>query len=240
MKQETLQLIDKNNVNFKDLLSICIGKVQANQEKIVDYIGEYNHWYVDGNTGILQLDDKQISFEFIGTIALNMDNFWYSADVEKNIPATSYELIKKTKKLMSDIGLEKLAQSKIELNEKEGITGENLAMIYIAFSQEKVGYFCGNMGPNAYMYLFMKYLPSKIYEPVNVSRFMFIVINLIMNKKLNLNHKLLVKAFLLENDCHYIELQDKIIGTFPDDSRIIIEFSGEKITHYSIEMKPTK
>ena len=85
LKIETLNLLKKEDINFKNLFSICIGKNYLYQQRFINYLGKYNRWDVDLTKGILLLDDKEYNIECIGTTSKN-DSYWYSSEIEKVIP----------------------------------------------------------------------------------------------------------------------------------------------------------
>lgn len=221
LKEETLKLVDLNNISFKDLFSICIGKVYSDQRNFIEYVGKYNRWDTDVNTCILKLDDREFNVEYIGTTSPSADKFWYSSEIEKVIPDKGVELMIRTRKIMQDLNLNKFITPKIELNEE--INGYNLSMIYIAFAPQNVAYFCGSGDTNIYM--FVKDLPDRIFNKVGSNTFITTVMEIISN--FNVNHKLMIKAFLIENGCKYIEDENKIIADFSEVSKITFTFEGE-------------
>lgn len=221
LKEETLKLVDLNNISFKDLLSICIGKVYSNQRKFIEYIGKYDRWDTDVTTGILKLDDREFNVEYIGTTALSSDNFWYSSEIEKVIPDSGVELMIRTRKVMQDLNLTEYTKPKIEL--KDDINGYNLSMIYIAFAPQNVAYFCGSGDLNIYM--FVKDLPDNIFEKVGSNTFTATVMEIISN--FNVNHRLMIKAFLIENDCKFVENGNEITSDFSETSKITFTFDGD-------------
>lgn len=44
LKKETLNLLNTDSLNYKNIFSICIGKSFLFQSRFIDYIGNYNHW----------------------------------------------------------------------------------------------------------------------------------------------------------------------------------------------------
>ena len=104
LKVETLNLLNKSDINFKDLLSICIGKTYLYQRRFIEYIGKYNHWDVDLSTGMLTLDDKKYNIECIGTTSKN-DPYWYSSEIEKVIPDKYVDLMIKTRVKLENLGM---------------------------------------------------------------------------------------------------------------------------------------
>lgn len=44
LKKETLNLLNIDSLNYKNIFSICIGKSFLFQSRFIDYIGNYNHW----------------------------------------------------------------------------------------------------------------------------------------------------------------------------------------------------
>ena len=217
LKKETLSLLNSNSVEFKNIFSICIGKSYLFQHRFIDYLGKYNYWNTNVNDGILKLDERIFNVEYIGTTSKS-DNFWYSSELEKVIPDEYVNLMINTRKIMQSLNLDKLAEGKIMLS--NDINGYNLSMIYIAFAPENVAYFCGTGDTSIYM--FVKDLPENIFKKMNSVEFSSRVMEIIST--FNVNHKLMVKALLLENEIEYNDLQNSIIAKFNENSVLTIEF----------------
>lgn len=217
IKKETLNLLDLDNLNFKDVFSVCIGKTYLFQKRFINYIGKYNRWDTDVKEGILKLDDRIFDVEYIGTTSV-MDGYWYSSELEKVIPDEYVNLIINIRKNMQSLNLDKLTDGKIKL--ENDINGYNLSMIYIAFAPERVAYFCGSGDVSIYM--FVKNLPDDIFKKMNSVEFSSLVMEII--SIFNVNHKLMVKALLSENDIEYSESQNNVIAKFNDNSIMTVEF----------------
>lgn len=222
LKKETISLLDSNNVNFKDVFSICIGKSFLYQSRFIDYLGKYNRWDTNVKEGILKLDDRLFNVEYIGTTSTT-DNYWYSSELESIIPDEYVNLKINTRKIMQSLNLQKFTEGKIELN--NDVNGYNLSMIYIAFAPENVAYFCG-LG-NTSIYMFVKNLPEDIFKKMNSVEFSNRVIEIIST--FNVNHKLMVKALLSENEIEYSDNQNNIVAKFNDNSILTVEFNNNNL-----------
>ncbi len=224
LKVETLNLLNKSDINFKDLLSICIGKTYLYQRRFIEYIGKYNHWDVDLSTGMLTLDDKKYNIECIGTTSKN-DPYWYSSEIEKVIPDKYVDLMIKTRVKLENLGMPQyLTNSKIALN--ENINGFNLSMIYIAFAPINVAYFCGKGDTSIYM--FVKSLPENIFSKLKSTELFSLITDITSN--FNVNAKLMIKALLMEMEYNFVEENNKLITDFSPDSKIEIEFDGDNFS----------
>lgn len=221
LKIETLNLLNKNDISFKDLFSICIGKTYLYQQRFMDYIGKYNHWDVDLLTGTLMLDDKKYNVEFIGTTSQN-DPYWYSSEVEKVIPDEYVDLMIKTRLNLENLKMpEYLTNTKIELN--ENINGFNLSMVYIAFAPINVAYFCGSDDTSIYM--FVKDLPLNIFSKLKSTELFSLITDI--TSTFDVNSKLMIKALLTEMEYKYTEENNKVIASFSENSKIEFEFDGD-------------
>lgn len=220
LKRETINLLE--NINFKDIFSICIGKTYINQKRFKEYIGKYYKWNTDVKKGILQLDYKKFNVEYIGTTS-NSDNYWYSAEIEMIIPSKYKKIIKEVKKEMEKININDITSNKILLDDE--INGYNLSMIYIAFAKENL--VCFNGSGDTSIYMFVKKLPQELFRRINSVEFSTSVMEIIAN--FTVNHKLLVEALLIENDYEYQENNNNIIAKFSDKSILTIEFDNNNI-----------
>ena len=226
LKKETIDLLMRNGVNFKNVFSICIGKTFLYQNRFVDYLGKYSYWNTDINEGILKCDEKCFDVEYIGTTS-KLDNYWYSSELEKLIPYEYVELMINTRKQMQAFNLEFLTTGKILLT--DNINGYNLSMIYIAFAPENVAYFCG-LGDTS-IYMFVKNLPEEIFKKMNSIEFSNLVMEIIST--FDVNHKLMIKALLIENDIEYSENPTEIIAKFNDKSILTIKFDENETINIS-------
>ena len=222
LKEETLKLLNSYDIDFKNVFSICIGKTFLYQKRFIDYIGKYNNWNTNLEEEILKLDDRIFNVEYIGTTSVS-DNFWYSSELERVIPDEYVDLKINTRKIMQDLNLGKFTEGKIEL--KDDINGYNLSMVYIAFAPENVAYFCGSGDTSIYM--FVKNLPEDIFKKMNSIEFSNCVMEII--SEFNVNHKLMIKALLNENEIKYSDNQNSIVAKFNDKSIVTIEFDNNNL-----------
>ena len=98
LKKETIGLLDKNNVDFRDIFSICAGKSFLYQIRFREYVGKCNQWHTELNEGILKLDDRIFNVEY------------------SMIPDEYVNLMINTKKIMQSLNLPKVTENKIELS----------------------------------------------------------------------------------------------------------------------------
>ena len=220
LKKETLDLLNSERKDFKNIFSICIGKTYLFQNRLKEYFGDYKQWNTDIKEGILKLDEKSFNVEYIGTTSIG-DNYWYSSEVESVIPDQFVNLMINTRKTLESLGLKELAEVKIPLTEE--INGYNLAMIYVAFAKENVACFCGSGDTTIYM--FLKQLPESIFKKINSTEFSSKVAEIIST--FSVNHKLMVKALLCENDIEFSEDNNNIVAKFNEKSILTIEFNND-------------
>ena len=219
LKKETLDLLNTEGLNYKNIFSICIGKSYLFQSRFIDYIGKYSHWDTNIKEGILKLDERLFNVEYIGTTSTS-DNYWYSSELESLIPDEYVNLMIKIRKTMQLLNLEQLTEGKIPLT--NDINGYNLSMIYIAFAPENVAYFCGSGDTSIYM--FVKQLPENIFKKMNSVEFSSKVMEI--TSTFNVNHKLMVKALLCENEIDYNDDDNNIVAKFNENSVLTIEFDN--------------
>ena len=215
LKQDTLNLI--KNYNFKNMFSICIGKTYINQKRFIEYVGKYNKWDLDISKGKLKLDEKEYDVEIIGTTSQN-DNYWYSSEIEKAIPDEYVKIMMDVRKKLETMNFLDLAKPKILLTDE--IDDYNLSMIYIAMANENVAYFKG--AGNVSIYMYVKNLSDEIFRKMNPNEFSNCILEIISNY--DVDHRLMVKALLIENDYEYEEKNNIIIAKFSNDSKLNIVF----------------
>lgn len=222
LKKETLSLLNTEEINYKNIFSICIGKSNLFHTRFMDYIGEYDYWNTNLKEGILKLDEKSFNVEYIGTTDIS-DNYWYSSEIERVIPDEYVNLMINTRKIMQSLNLNQLTEVKIPLTDE--VNGYNLSMVYIAFAPENVSYFCGS--GNTSIYMFVKQLPENIFKKINSIEFASRVMEIIST--FNVNQKLMVKALLCENEIEYRVDKDNIIAKFNENSILTINFNNNGV-----------
>ena len=220
LKKETLNLLNNDNIGFRNIFSICIGKTFLFQKRFINSLEKYNSWSTSVKEGILKLDDKIFNVEYIGTTG-DDDPYWYSAEMEKVIPDQFTNLIVSSKKNMEVLNFSKLTEKQIFV--VDFINGYNLSMIYIAFAPLNVAYFCGSGNPSIYM--FVKNLPDNIFEKIKPEEFATTIMSIISS--FDVNHKLLVKALLIENDIDFVDNNDNIVAKFNENSNFIVKFNDK-------------
>lgn len=219
LKKETLDLLNSEGLTYKNIFSICIGKSYLFQSRFIDYIGKYSYWDTNIKEGILKLDERLFNVEYIGTTSTS-NNYWYSSELESLIPDEYVNLMIKIRKTMQSLNLEQLTEGKIPLT--NDINGYNLSMIYIAFAPENVAYFCESGDTSIYM--FVKQLPENIFKKMNSVEFSSKVMEI--TSTFNVNHKLMVKALLCENEINYNDDNNNIVAKFNENSVLTIEFDN--------------
>ncbi|KAG4086981.1 hypothetical protein H8356DRAFT_102336 [Neocallimastix lanati (nom. inval.)] len=234
LKQSTLDLVKSEENNFKKLFSISIVKSYSYQRRFIDYVGKYSKWNTNVKEGTLLLDNRKFNVEYIGTTS-NSDNYWYSADFEKQIPAEYVNLIIQAKENLQKLNINSLATEKITLDDEEEtlINGYNLSLIYMAFAPVNTALFKGS-GPTS-IYMFVKDLPEKVFERITKDEFPFIVMEIL--ESFNVEHKLMIKALANEFDYTYREIDNNIEVTFSENSKLIFKFNGKYLENISGELK---
>ena len=207
LKKETIKLISSDNPSFMDILSISVGKVFVFEERLKDHIGNYAHINALFKQGELYLDDKLYLVQFMGSTSPE-DNCWFSSEIEKVIPDYYKTTMVETRKTMERMNYKELMEKKIPLH--DDVNGDTLAIIYTAFAEEDTAYFCGVNNISLYMYI--DALPDKIFEKITSSTFCVTVPQII--SKYSVNHKIMVKALLIENDIEYEEQGNNIVAKF--------------------------
>lgn len=205
--------------NFENILAMCIGKVYSNQLELKEYLGNYSRWDIDLNTGKLYLDEKEYDVEFIGTTSKS-DNMWFNADLEQ-ISDKFLQLLYKAIKNIRDYVAGDLLPRKVELDDI--FTDNAIASLYTAFADEDVCYFKGS--GDVSVFAFIKGLPKEVFAPIDASKFFDRVYDVIL--EFEVNNKLLIKGFALNNENEIEEIEDKLIVKFKNGEEIVYTFDED-------------
>ncbi len=212
-----MKLLELNeDKNFNDVLAMCIGKIYSNQLELKEYLGNYSRWDVDLDSGKLYLDEKEYDVEFIGTSS-NEDDMWFNADLEQ-IDDKYLQLLYKAYENIDKYGIGNLLPQKIELDDL--YTDHAIASIYTAFTDANVCYFKGS--GDVSIFAFIKGLPEEIFAPIGANRFFDRVYEMIMDYEVN--QKILIKGFALNNENEIDENEDRFIVKFKNGGEIVYTF----------------
>jgi len=216
LKKKTINLLEKNK-DFNSIFSVCIGKSWLYQHRFKDYLGKYRSWNTDITKGILTLDDRTFSVEFIGT-TVKWDNYWCSAEMEKRIPEAYIKLMKETRKVLESLSIPLLTEKKILID--DNVNSHNLSMIYIAFAPQNVTYFCGSGDTSIFM--FVKNLPDDIFRKMEPREFVVGIPEILSN--FYVDHRLMIQGLLNENNIEYQMDENSIVAKFNENAIITISF----------------
>ena len=222
---EQQNLIEKYNVkNFKDLLSVCIGKSQSYQLNFLDLLVDHKRWDVDITTNTLIIDETKYDVEFIGTESAANDS-WLWADANKSLSEENVLLVKQIPKIGEYYNISELSEANLPLDEQ--ITGHNLSAIAcILLGHNNLCYYRGKSDSNSpAVFMFVKNANPKVFDTVDPNRFNRIVMEC-MNY-CDLNHRLFIKSFLELNECLVEETTNTITGTWPNGSTFIATFDEQ-------------
>lgn len=223
MKQENWDKI-KQGITYQDLLSICIGKSLANQQKFQEFLGRYTRWDTDVTQGVLVIDERIFEVEYIGTTSKE-DQYWFTAEQEQMIPDEGVRLMLQIREKLKQKEIPEYYFPKVKLT--KDINEHNLGMIFCALAPKKVCYFNGNGEVSIVM--FVKNLPETIFEPINANQFFQIIIHIVQN--FDINVKLMIESFLIENETLWEEKEQKITAYFDQEERLEFEFKDGKLIH---------
>lgn len=207
--------------NFKNLFSISVGKVYSDNIELKNYIGNYSRWSTDVTNGILKIDEKEFKVQYLGTVSTS-DNMWFTAEMEQQIPDQYVDYAIKSREMFTQLELNEFCEGKIALTEE--ITGDKLATIYCAFMPIS--------GPCTYLkmqsndlifYMCLENIPQNLFEKIGSSKFVPRIMEIINNNK-NIDHKLMIQSFLLNNKCQLIDNDNSIVAIFDENSKIVFNF----------------
>ena len=222
MKQELVDILLSNKeINFKNLFSICVGKVYSNNIEFEEKIKGYSNWDTDITTGELILGENKFRVDYIGSTT-ESDKMWFSAELEKAIPDEYVNLTIQARKRMEDFGFNKYLPIKVFVDDR--VTGEMLSIMNIAFLEERN--VCFFVGKAAEVELFMFIKPDgneTLLQEVTkkIPSYKFVPRALEIIEKFDVNAKLMIKSFLVNNDCEFFETKNNsIIAVFDDDNEV--------------------
>lgn len=220
MRRRAFELLkEKGKFTFKDLFSICIGKVFSNRINFCEYLGNYSFWNLSLTNGVLLVDDKKFNVECIGTSSSN-DGMWFSAELENKIPVEKINMIVKSRNLLKQLNITNLGETKIELTKE--ITDEKLAIIYTAFcDDEECSYYIATSG-DVRLFLHVKSYENEnviedLTKPIGSHAFIPRVMTIINH--FDVDQKLMIKSFLIHNNCKIVEKDaNSFVGVFGEKS----------------------
>lgn len=216
--EKVINLIDKTN--FTELLSVCVGKVYSNQVELQSYLGQYQRWSVQADTGKLNIDEREFDVDFLGTTSVS-DGMWINADLEELIPLEYLQDLNCVYDNIKKYGIQELLPKKIKLDNI--YTDHSIAIVYTALAEKNTCYFKGS--GDVSVFTIFKSLPESLFAPINSNKFLNRTLEII--SKFDVNAKLMIKAFAINNENQFEETEDTIIVKFENDESLIFKFDDK-------------
>lgn len=207
MQRKAFDLLKEKN--FQELYDLSVGKVFSNNIELMEFVGPHGKFDTEFATCKLNLDEKEFAVDYIGTHS-EADNMWFSAEIEKEIPDEGVNAIINIRKLLTQVGLEEICESKIETNEE--LTPDMIATIHTAFMSEKQAYYKAKLG-DVSLFMRLNDLPEEVFAKISPVKFIPRVMEIINTTNVK-NHKLMVESFLLNNGSIVKVKGNTVVGVF--------------------------
>ncbi len=202
--------------DFSSLFSACLGKTAANQYACAAQIVRDRPWVIDIRKGVIAFEDSAFPMQVIGNESSGDEAWQWSWDNE-SIPLPLKRDARRIKTAGKKHGFEMLTLPMMKLG--GAVNGHNLSIVSTALLEENVCYYRAPHEKGA-MFVFIKGLPASVFAPINIPSFIETASNLINGY--DLDHRIFIESFLLQNGCKVTRDGEKLIGAFPDGS---LEFS---------------
>ena len=207
--------------NFKDLLSVCIGKSLINQNAFNQYIKD-KEVSIDINAGLLFIEHNNYKVSFIGDE--KKDKTFIYADANYNYKDETVLDIVKVLEFGEKHKIKELEEPKQEVNEE--ITGETISMISSIILSD-LGCYHVIEKDNKKIYVYLKdFTSEELTKKLSVQKFASVIKKCITNY--DLNQELLIESIA---DIYQLELSKKdnqINLSFPNDIKCEIIFDEDK------------
>ncbi|MBE6152718.1 MAG: hypothetical protein E7166_00630 [Firmicutes bacterium] len=215
------EIIEKYHIqNYMDLLSVCLGQGKARQKKFIEYLGDNadKDFSVDVPNAKLTIGSLTFDIEFIGSSSQS-DGTWLWADANRSFMKEHTQTVKQLYSIGKKYNIKEFLEAKSQLSTE--ITAHNMSKIACILLSNNLCYYAGT-DSGITLSMFVKNLPSSIYEPIDTIKFNTIVLECISSY--NINHKLFVQSFLEMNKCIVSFEDNKTIGTWENGNKYIVEF----------------
>lgn len=223
MNIESLNLL--KDKNFKDIFSISIGKVYSNQVELCGYIKNIEDYSINKPEGKVIINNKEYNIQFLGTYDKNK-NMWITCEFDNDIKDEHVSEAIKIRKLLTSNDMENIYLKKEEL--PSGITSDKLAVIYTFFSNHYC--YLKDEKDNLINYVLIENLPNNIFNNINDEKFITRMLEIIDNY--DINEKLMIHSFLLNNNCNVEIFDDAIITTFDNKKiKFIFDEKDKYVNH---------
>jgi len=233
MNNKLIDFISKHNINeFRDLLSVCIGKSLVNQSIWSQNIKDKNEIILDTDNGLLTIGEQNYKISFIGNEEKEKNFIWADANL-KNPDDTILDVLK-----ILEFGKEKhiaeLENPKLILDEE--LTGNTLAIVSALLLNENGCYYkLKTEKENIYMYI-KDYESEELNKSLSIQKFANIIKKCITNY--DLNQELFIESLIIMNNLGIEKTENKIISLFPGDLKCEVLFDETKrITKLKFEAK---
>lgn len=208
--------IDTNNLT--DIFSASLGRVTANQMACEKLVTKEQDWNIDFDEGVISFGSTEYPLQFIGSESAASKTWLWGWE---NINGFSDELLQtviNVKKLGVTWNLDCLITEKLSITDK--MNGHIFSIITCAVNKNNICYYCCKHDGGA-VFIGFSGMSEEIFAPANLHTFINITTGCL--QKYDLNHRVFVKSFLLQNHTKFEENSNSLKAEFDNDLKIEFE-----------------
>ncbi|MCL1803968.1 MAG: hypothetical protein FWG30_10135 [Eubacteriaceae bacterium] len=207
---------------YIDILSAYIGRSRIRQSAFFKDVLEGYGWFANFSEGFIRFGDDEYPIQLLGSESYKSYTWQWAIENTNNF---SEDVLKDAYLLYNSSLMENIPDLKsIKLPLSDAINGHCISAIASAAHYEKTVYYRCPYDGGA-VFVLVKNIQSSVFMPAGPSDVSKHIADLI--KELPLNHRLLVKNMLMDN-CESVEgTTTSLIGHFPGNSSLAIDFTME-------------
>lgn len=234
MKKEVLKsglLTEKGD--FRQLFSACIGKAYVNQLAFGEQVVKDKDWFIDLKEGFIRFGQDVYPMQLLGSESY-ISNTWLWGWA--NSSGFSSEVLREAiflKEIGEECDYKEFAEAEMELGDLQG--GHVYSSIAAMLSDGNTCYYrCPYDGGAAFV--LVKDIPDSVSAPVDLQAFVQAIQQLI--RQFELNHRVLVKGWFLQDGIVYREEENLIVAEFDGSQVLEIKFDAlDRITGINASLK---
>lgn len=219
--KEFLDRLSVKRGDWRGVFSACLGKMMCVQNACGELVVRNEDWNVDLERGVILFGAREYPIQFIGSESKSSGTWLWGWENINQFPDAIIRLAHETKACGDAWQIEALTTDEFELNDT--FHGHNLCIVACGLADGYAYYRCPHEG--GAFFVGISDVPDEVFASVDFPRFISTVTQCI--EQLDVDHRILVEAFLLWNRTPYEWNGTSITAHFAQDLCIRFENVGE-------------
>ena len=220
-----------NKGSWMQLFSACAGRSMLLQKRVLRLLVQDSKWRADFEGGKIYFDECDFDIQFIGSESFSSNTWLWGYENINGFDERLLGLANRAREFGEKFGLSAFSTPQFELD--ENFNGHTISMVVCAAFDEQNYYRIEYDGGAAYV----AFRAERVFKkPVFVDEFLVVVSECI--SAYELDHKILVKGFLLSCGIKFDEKPNEIVGKFKDKVSFTFDELNRLVKASTVFLKP--